>query len=75
MPRLSGNDVFFVTDGSLVGTDPGSSTSTTPASAAASQNRSKKIPCFGDACQNLPREPVDPALTTLVSGPGNPDTT
>ncbi|HSS43438.1 MAG TPA: hypothetical protein VLK37_12925 [Solirubrobacterales bacterium] len=30
------------------------------------------IPCFGDSCQVLPPEPVDPALGTLVAGLGNP---
>jgi hypothetical protein len=30
------------------------------------------IPCFGDSCQVLPPEPVDPALGTLAPGLGNP---
>jgi DNA-binding beta-propeller fold protein YncE len=30
------------------------------------------IPCEGDACQVLPPEPVDPTLTTLLQGLGNP---
>jgi hypothetical protein len=30
------------------------------------------IPCDGDSCQVLPPEPVDPALGTLMAGPGNP---
>ena len=30
------------------------------------------MPCNGDACQPLPPEPVDPTLTTLLAGPGNP---
>jgi DNA-binding beta-propeller fold protein YncE len=30
------------------------------------------IPCEGDACQVLPPEPVDPTLTTLLRGLGNP---
>jgi hypothetical protein len=30
------------------------------------------IACEGDSCQILPPEPVDPALTTLIPGPGNP---
>ncbi|HET9153694.1 MAG TPA: hypothetical protein VFN85_06235 [Solirubrobacterales bacterium] len=30
------------------------------------------ILCEGDACQVLPPEPVDPTLTTLLEGPGNP---
>ena len=30
------------------------------------------IACEGDACQILPPEPVDPGLTTLIPGLGNP---
>jgi hypothetical protein len=30
------------------------------------------IPCEGDACQVLPPEPIDPTLTTLLQGLGNP---
>ena len=30
------------------------------------------IACEGDACQTLPPEPVDPTLTTLLEGLGNP---
>ncbi len=30
------------------------------------------LECEGDACQILPPEPVDPTLTTLLSGRGNP---
>jgi hypothetical protein len=30
------------------------------------------LECEGDACQVLPPEPVDPTLTTLLSGHGNP---
>jgi DNA-binding beta-propeller fold protein YncE len=31
-----------------------------------------QIPCAGDSCHSLPGEPVDPTLTTLLEGPGNP---
>jgi hypothetical protein len=31
-----------------------------------------KIECQGDGCQILPSEPTDPALDTLLSGPGDP---
>jgi phosphodiesterase/alkaline phosphatase D-like protein len=31
-----------------------------------------EIACEGDACQFLPSDPVDPTLTTLLEGPGNP---
>jgi hypothetical protein len=30
------------------------------------------IACEGDACQSLPPEPLDPTLTTLLQGLGNP---
>ena len=30
------------------------------------------IACEGDNCQVLPPEPVDPTLTTLLRGVGNP---
>jgi hypothetical protein len=30
------------------------------------------IACEGDSCQPLPSPPVDPTLTTLLPGPGNP---
>ena len=29
------------------------------------------VTCEGDSCQNLPSEPRDPTLTTLLEGPGN----
>lgn len=32
----------------------------------------EEIPCSGDSCRSLPPEPVDPTLTTLLEGPGNP---
>jgi hypothetical protein len=68
----NGNDVFFLTDGSLVGTDPGSVDLYDARAGGGFPEPLVPIPCFGDSCQNLPPEPVDPALTTLVSGPGNP---
>jgi DNA-binding beta-propeller fold protein YncE len=43
---------------------------TVPVGAAAESGEG--ILCQGDACQVLPPEPVDPTLTTLLEGPGNP---
>lgn len=34
--------------------------------------RNEQIACEGDSCQILPPSPVDPTLTTLVEGKGNP---
>ncbi len=67
-----GDDVFFVTDGSLVGTDPGAFDVYDARVGGGFPEPLEEIPCFGDACQSLPSEPVDPALSTLVAGPGNP---
>jgi DNA-binding beta-propeller fold protein YncE len=30
------------------------------------------VTCVGDSCQQLPSEPRDPTLTTLIEAPGNP---
>jgi hypothetical protein len=68
----SGADVFFVTDGSLVGSDPGSVDLYDARIGGGFPEPLTPIPCFGDACQSLPAEPVDPGLNTLVTGAGNP---
>lgn len=67
-----GSDVFFVTDGSLVPDDPGSFDIYDARVGGAFEEELEEIPCFGDACQSLPSEPVDPGLGTLIPGPGNP---
>jgi hypothetical protein len=67
-----GNDVFFVTDGSLVIQDPGSFDLYDARVGGGFPEPLEAIPCFGDSCQSLPSEPVDPGLSTLVRGPGNP---
>ena len=68
----SGADVFFVTDESLVGRDPGSLDLYDARVGGGFPEPLPPIPCLGDACEDLPSEPVDPALNTLVPGPGNP---
>jgi hypothetical protein len=68
----SGDDVFFVTDGSLVKADPGAFDLYDARVGGGFPEAEDPIPCEGDACQDLPSDPVDPALNTLVSGPGNP---
>jgi hypothetical protein len=69
---LDGSDVFFVTDGSLVTGDPGSFDLYDARVGGGLEEELEEIPCFGDSCQSLPSEPVDPGLSTLVPGPGNP---
>lgn len=69
---LSGDDAFFLTDGSLVGQDPGSVDLYDARVGGGFPGPLVPIPCFGDSCQSLPPEPVDPGLTTQVAGPGNP---
>jgi hypothetical protein len=68
----SGDDVFFLTDGSLVGSDPGSVDLYDARVGGGFPEPLVPIPCFGDSCQSLPPEPVDPGLTTQIAGPGNP---
>jgi hypothetical protein len=69
---LNGNDAFFLTDGSLVGEDPGSFDLYDARVGGGFPEPLIPIPCFGDNCQNLPSEQVDPGLGTQVAGPGNP---
>jgi hypothetical protein len=69
---LTGDDVFFLTDGSLVGNDPGSTDLYDARVGGGFPLPDTPIPCLGDACQSLPSEPVDPGLGTLVPGLGNP---
>jgi hypothetical protein len=68
----SGDDAFFLTERSLVGSDPGSMDLYDARVGGGFPQPSPPIPCQGDACQHLPPEPVDPTLTTLLSGLGNP---
>jgi hypothetical protein len=68
----SGDDVFFVTDQSLVPADLGAVDLYDARVGGGFTAPQVEIPCFGDACQELPGEPVDPALNTVVAGPGNP---
>jgi hypothetical protein len=67
-----GSDAFFLTGGSLIGSDPGSTDLYDARVGGGFPVASTPIACKGDACQPLPSAPVDPTLTTLLSGPGNP---
>jgi hypothetical protein len=67
-----GADAFFITAGSLVSTDPGATDLYDARVGGGFPAPQPPIACEGDACQPLPSEPVDPTLTTLLTGPGNP---
>jgi hypothetical protein len=67
-----GANVFFLTDASLVAIDPGSIDLYDARVGGGFPVPAPPIPCEGDACQPLPEQPVDPTLTTLTPGHGNP---
>ncbi len=69
---LDGADVFFLTDGSLVKSDPGSVDLYDARIGGGFPEAETPIPCEGNACQGLLSEPVDPALNTQLEGLGNP---
>jgi hypothetical protein len=70
----SGDDAFFLTDGSLVPSDPLNTVDLYDARAGGGfPIPPKPIPCEGDACQPLPSPPDDPAIGTTVPGlPNSP---
>jgi hypothetical protein len=67
-----GSDVYFLTDGSLVGSDPGWVDVYDARVGGGIAEPPRPIPCIGDACQVLPSAPDDPAPGTLVPNAGNP---
>ncbi|HEV7615876.1 MAG TPA: hypothetical protein VGO36_06570 [Solirubrobacterales bacterium] len=67
-----GSDAFFLTDGSLVLSDPGAVDLYDARVGGGFPQPESRIPCFGDACQPLPLEPEDPTPGTLRDGRGNP---
>jgi hypothetical protein len=67
-----GSDAFFLTEESLIPSDPGSLDLYDARVGGGFPVSPPPIPCTGDSCQVLPPEPTDPTLTTLLSGPGNP---
>jgi hypothetical protein len=67
-----GADVYFLTDASLVGSDPGSGDLYDARVGGGFPEPAAPIPCEGDACQILPSVPLDPSLATLEAGVGNP---
>ncbi len=68
----SGRDAFFLTDGSLVPSDPGAVDLYDAREGGGFAVAVKPIPCEGDACQPLPSPPEDPTPGTLVATEGNP---
>ncbi len=67
----SGRDAFFLTDGSLVESDPGAVDLYDAREGGGFPVPPKPIPCEGDACQPLPSPPEDPTPGTLVPTEGN----
>jgi hypothetical protein len=68
-----GRDVFFLTDGSLVPSDPLGTVDLYDAREGGGfPIPPKPIPCEGDACQPLPSSPEDPTPGTMVPTGGNP---
>jgi hypothetical protein len=67
-----GSDVYFITDGSLVGSDPGSIDLYDARVGGGFGEATKPIPCIADACQSLPVSPEDPDPGTLIKSSGNP---
>jgi hypothetical protein len=70
-----GADVYFLTEASLVGSDPGSLDLYDARIGGGFPVPQPPIPCTGDACQELPPVPSDPTLTTTIPGVGNPPVT
>jgi hypothetical protein len=68
----SGADAFFLTDGSLVPSDPGSVDVYDAREGGGFAEAPAPLPCDGDACQPLPSPPEDPTPGTLSAGLGNP---
>ncbi len=67
-----GNDVFFLTDESLVRRDPGSIDVYDARVGGGLAEPEQPISCLGDACQALPNPPEDPGVGTLAPNSGNP---
>jgi hypothetical protein len=67
-----GQDAFFLTTGSLVKADPGAADVYDARVGGGFAEAAPPLVCEGDSCQPLPSPPVDPTLTTLLTGPGNP---
>lgn len=67
-----GQDAYFLTDASLLSSDPGSIDVYDAKVGGGFAEAIKPIPCEADACQALPPAPEDPTPGTLLKGPENP---
>jgi hypothetical protein len=67
-----GSDVFFLTNESLLKSDPGSIDAYDAKVGGGFSESTTIVDCLGDACQSLPAPPEDPTPGTLRSNPGNP---
>ncbi|HEY2333693.1 MAG TPA: hypothetical protein VGH58_01625 [Solirubrobacterales bacterium] len=67
-----GTDVYFLTNESLVGADPGSIDLYDARAGGGFAEATKPLPCVADACQPLPSPPEDPDPGTLIKNSGNP---
>jgi hypothetical protein len=67
-----GGDVFFVTDASLVRSDPGSIDLYDARVGGGFVEPERPIICVGDSCQGLPSPPDDPNPGTTIGSAGNP---
>jgi hypothetical protein len=61
---VDGSDAFFLTDGSLVPSDPGGYDVYDARVGGGYPLPPSVVPCFGDTCQALPPEPDDPTPGT-----------
>jgi hypothetical protein len=67
-----GRDAFFLTDASLVPSDPGAVDLYDAREGGGFPEPTSPLPCDGDACQPIPSPPEDPTPGTLLNGLGNP---
>jgi hypothetical protein len=64
---VDGSDAYFLTDGSLVPSDPGAYDVYDARVGGGYPLPPNPVPCFGDTCQPLPPEPEDPTPGTQRS--------
>ncbi len=64
---VDGSDAYFLTDGSLVPSDPGAYDVYDARVGGGYPLPPSAVPCFGDTCQPLPPEPDDPTPGTQRS--------
>ena len=67
-----GSDVYFLTEESLVRSDPGSIDVYDARAGGGFPEPETPLACLADACQQLPAPPEDPTPGTLAPNSGNP---